>query len=131
MPFRLHLFGRGSDLSIFGVSEGGTLSLLFAHTHPDRAQALVLYGSWARRLAAPDYPWGVPPEELDTYLARMGDAWATGEWWNTADASPYDDERHRKWWARYWNGTRTTRRRSSSDLVRRAHTALESNPLIR
>lgn len=39
--------------TLFGVSEGGTLSLLFAHKHPERTQALVLYGSWARRLAGP------------------------------------------------------------------------------
>src|SRR3954454_25015712 len=44
--------------TLFGVSEGGTLSLLFAHEHPDRTKALVLYGSWARRLAGPDYPHG-------------------------------------------------------------------------
>ena len=36
--------------AIFGVSEGGTLSLLFAQAHAERARALILYGSWARRL---------------------------------------------------------------------------------
>src|SRR6266516_2716173 len=44
--------------ALLGVSEGGTLSLLFAASHPDRTQALVLYGSWARRVAGPDYPYG-------------------------------------------------------------------------
>ena len=42
--------------TVFGVSEGGTLSLLFAHAHPERAEALILYGSWARRLAGPGLP---------------------------------------------------------------------------
>jgi pimeloyl-ACP methyl ester carboxylesterase/DNA-binding CsgD family transcriptional regulator len=87
--------------AVFGASEGGTLSMLFAHRHPERAQSLILYGSWARRLAAPDYPWGIRAEDLDAFLDRMEDAWATGEWWNRTDASPLDDERHRKWWARY------------------------------
>jgi pimeloyl-ACP methyl ester carboxylesterase len=41
--------------AIFGVSEGGTLGLLFAHAHPERVRALILYGSWARRLVGPDY----------------------------------------------------------------------------
>jgi pimeloyl-ACP methyl ester carboxylesterase len=36
--------------TLFGISEGGTLSLLFARAHPERTQALILYGSWARRL---------------------------------------------------------------------------------
>jgi pimeloyl-ACP methyl ester carboxylesterase/DNA-binding CsgD family transcriptional regulator len=91
--------GVGSA-AIFGVSEGGTLSLLFAHTHPERTRALILYGSWARRMSAPDYPWGLRPEELDTFLERMSDAWATGEWW-TGPPVPNDDDRHRTWWARY------------------------------
>ena len=47
------------EAAIFGVSEGGTLGLVFAHAHPERAQNLILYGSWARRLAGPDYPWGI------------------------------------------------------------------------
>jgi pimeloyl-ACP methyl ester carboxylesterase/DNA-binding CsgD family transcriptional regulator len=87
--------------AIFGVSEGGTLSILFAHRHPQRAVALILYGSWARRLAGPDYPWGLRADELDGFLARMEDAWATGEWWNRDERDPADDDTHMRWWARY------------------------------
>jgi pimeloyl-ACP methyl ester carboxylesterase len=38
--------------TVFGISEGGTLSLLFARAHPERAASLVIYGSWARRRPA-------------------------------------------------------------------------------
>ena len=34
--------------ALFGVSEGGPMSVLFAATYPDRASSLVLYGSYAR-----------------------------------------------------------------------------------
>lgn len=34
---------------LFGVSEGGPLSVLFAATQPSRSEGLVLYGSYARR----------------------------------------------------------------------------------
>ena len=85
-----------SRAALFGVSEGGTLSLLFAHRHPERAQALVLYGSWARRLVGPDYPWGLRAAELEGFLGSMGRAWATGEWWDEGHPSPFDDERHRQ-----------------------------------
>ena len=60
-----------SRAALFGVSEGGTLSLLFAHRHPERAQALVLYGSWARRLVGPDYPWGLRAAELEGFAAAI------------------------------------------------------------
>jgi pimeloyl-ACP methyl ester carboxylesterase len=33
--------------TIFGLSEGGTMSALFAASHPDRVHALVLFGTWA------------------------------------------------------------------------------------
>ena len=36
--------------AVFGVSEGGALSMLFAERHPERARPLIVYGSWARRL---------------------------------------------------------------------------------
>jgi class 3 adenylate cyclase len=44
--------------ALVGWSEGVAMSALFAATYPERAWALVLYGGWARRLRAPDYPWG-------------------------------------------------------------------------
>jgi len=92
----------GSDrAAVFGISEGGTLSLLFGAAHPERAQAVILYGSWARRLAGPDYPYGPSAEELEGVIDRMDRAWATGEWWNGGQSSEYDDARHRAWWARY------------------------------
>jgi pimeloyl-ACP methyl ester carboxylesterase/DNA-binding CsgD family transcriptional regulator len=87
--------------AVFGVSEGGTLSLLFALQHPERAQALVLYGSWARRLQGPDYPYGPSEDELEKTIASMDRAWATGEWWDGGTPSDADDARHRAWWARY------------------------------
>jgi pimeloyl-ACP methyl ester carboxylesterase len=44
--------------ALFGVSEGGPMSVLYAATYPERTSALVLYGSYARRAWAPDYPFG-------------------------------------------------------------------------
>jgi len=92
---------NSNKAAMFGVSEGGTLGLLFADAHPERASALIVYGSWARRLAGPDYPWGLREDQLEEVLARMERGWATGEWWDGGRPSPFDDERHRKWWSRY------------------------------
>src|SRR6266436_5415587 len=46
--------------ALFGVSEGGPMSLLYAATYPARTSALVLYGSYAKRSWAPDGPSGRP-----------------------------------------------------------------------
>jgi len=87
--------------SIFGISEGGTLSLLFSLAHPERTEGLIMYGSWARRLSGPDYPYGPSAEQLDEVVSGMDRAWSSGEWWDGGRPSPSDDARHRKWWARY------------------------------
>lgn len=49
--------------ALFGISEGGPMSLLFAATYPDRVSALILYGSIARLAWAPDHPYGPKPDE--------------------------------------------------------------------
>jgi class 3 adenylate cyclase len=49
--------------SLFGASEGGPMSLLYATTYPERTSALVLYGSYARRSWASDYPFGWKDEQ--------------------------------------------------------------------
>jgi pimeloyl-ACP methyl ester carboxylesterase/DNA-binding CsgD family transcriptional regulator len=87
--------------AIFGISEGGALSLLFGAAHPERTRAVVLYGSWARRLTGPDYPYGPTAEELEDVVNGMDRSWATGEWWDGGRSNAFDDERHRRWWARY------------------------------
>src|SRR5436305_212942 len=87
--------------AICGISEGGTLGLLFAAADPDRTEALVLYGSWARRLVGADYPHGPTAQELEAVVAGMDRAWATGEWWDRGQPSEFDDAAHRRWWARY------------------------------
>jgi class 3 adenylate cyclase len=56
---------------LIGMSEGGPMCLLFAATYPERVWGLVLAGSYARTLWAPDYPFGVPEDEYRSYLERV------------------------------------------------------------
>jgi pimeloyl-ACP methyl ester carboxylesterase len=68
----------GSEAAaLFGVSEGGPMSTLFAATYPQRTWALVLFASYPRELWAPDYPVGTTEEEwrreLDEVERRAGD----------------------------------------------------------
>src|SRR5437763_3631490 len=50
--------------ALLGFSEGAPMSILFAATYPDRAQALILSGGLARSTWAPDYPWALPVDDL-------------------------------------------------------------------
>jgi class 3 adenylate cyclase len=65
--------------AIIGVSEGGPMSILFAATYPERTWALVVEGSFARSLWAPDYPWGWSEGDYDRDADDDARAWGTPE----------------------------------------------------
>src|SRR5690242_9455970 len=50
--------------AMIGISEGVSMSILFAATYPERVQALVCCGGMARSTEADDYPWATPAEAL-------------------------------------------------------------------
>lgn len=50
--------------ALFGVSEGVSMGILFAATHPEMVTELVLYGGMPRSTWAPDYPWATPRDAL-------------------------------------------------------------------
>jgi pimeloyl-ACP methyl ester carboxylesterase len=57
---------------MFGVSEGGALSIAFAAHYPHRVESLILYGSYPRKVATADYPWGVSRETVARFsIASM------------------------------------------------------------
>ena len=60
---------------LLGISEGGPLCLLFAATYPERTQALILYGTFARWLHAADYPIGMPWHVWHGILAELEEGW--------------------------------------------------------
>jgi len=57
--------------TLFGISEGGPVSVLFAATHPGRVSNLVLHGAMGRTTEAPDYPWASPAEALRESAAEF------------------------------------------------------------
>ena len=56
--------------ALFGLSEGASMSALFAATYPERTAALVLRSPFARTLWAPDYPWGRTEDEYEREIER-------------------------------------------------------------
>ncbi|HEY3486021.1 MAG TPA: alpha/beta fold hydrolase, partial [Ilumatobacteraceae bacterium] len=87
---------RSERAVLFGYSEGGPMSILFAATYPERVSALVLYSTYARRLRAPDYPWGYRPEERARYAEDIERDWA----WEAdmRNMCPSADDELARWW---------------------------------
>lgn len=65
--------------ALFGVSEGGPMALLYAASYPERTSALVLYGSYAKRSWAPDYPFGWNDEQWQRVLDDIENRWGTAQ----------------------------------------------------
>jgi pimeloyl-ACP methyl ester carboxylesterase len=61
--------------AVFGASEGGNMSLLFAATYPDRTTALVTFGIYAKRIWSEDYPWAPRPEDRAREIESVEREW--------------------------------------------------------
>jgi pimeloyl-ACP methyl ester carboxylesterase len=63
--------------ALFGISEGGPMSVLFAATYPQRTSALVIFGGYAKRAWGPDYTFGWREEEWAAFFANVDAHWGT------------------------------------------------------
>jgi len=101
---RAILDDAGSESAVLmGVSEGGPMSMLFAATHPERAQALVLCGAEVKEETTEDWPWGESTRaEIDEYLTieNMLERWGKGLAIGYFAPSRKDDERLRELFGR-------------------------------
>ena len=61
--------------AIFGSSEGGLMSVLFAATYPERTRALVTHAIYAKRLWSQDYPWAPRPDARAAEIESIERAW--------------------------------------------------------
>jgi class 3 adenylate cyclase len=85
--------------ALFGVSEGGSMSVLFAATYPQRVSALVLYGTIAKGWSLGDEPGARQEDEARYNSIRK-------EWGGPVEielwaSSLAHDEQFRQWWAKF------------------------------
>lgn len=98
---RLVLDAVGSEkAAVYGISEGGPMSILLAATSPERVTALALYGTWARLVQGPDYPEGIPPAQFERFIAANRDNWGGPVALSLWAPSLLGDEEAERWWAR-------------------------------
>src|SRR5205807_5050311 len=86
--------------ALVGTSEGGPMSILFAASYPERTSALVLSDSFARVAWAPNYPWGMKPEMLETAREMIRSSWGDGTFISMFFPSAAGDEPALEWFRR-------------------------------
>lgn len=92
----------GSEKAVLcGISEGGPLCSLFSATYPEKTTALVMIGSYARRLWAEDYPWGPTEAHRELFFEEIRQHWGGPIGIAARAPSRANDPQFCKWWATY------------------------------
>ena len=84
--------------TIYGWSEGGPMSLMFAATYPERATALVLYGTFA---SIKDKPWAASRKQWEGMLKEWEAHWGEGILLAANAPSLLNEESARQWCGRF------------------------------
>jgi class 3 adenylate cyclase len=93
---------KSERAALFGSSEGGYMSMMYAATHPERTTALILFGCYAKESWAPDYPWGRKPEEyFATWNEELVKNWGGPFQLDKGAPSVANDEAARSWFGAY------------------------------
>ena len=82
--------------AIFGISEGGSLSTLFAATHPERTQALIIYGGFAQFSS-----WFPTQEALENLIQYIDKNWGSGESLPMFAPTKEGDLAFQQWWGKF------------------------------
>ncbi len=86
---------------LIGVSEGGPMCSLFAATYPEHTAALVMIGTYAKRIRDDDYPWAPTEEQREAFYELMQREWGGPVGIDERAPSMAGDENFREWWATY------------------------------
>lgn len=113
--------------AIFGVSEGGSMSALFAATYPERTTALVLFGAYAKRVWSEEYPWAPTLAQRQKWIDSLADGWRAGA--ELADLAPSktDDPAFQRWFGAYARASATP---SAAAALARMNTDIDIRSIL-
>jgi class 3 adenylate cyclase len=92
---------ESAKATLVGMDTGGIAAIIFAATHPERTEALVLQDSCARVTTAGDYPWGLDGAAISSIIDAVRESWGTGVALAALAPSLLDDPSTVRWCARF------------------------------
>jgi pimeloyl-ACP methyl ester carboxylesterase/DNA-binding CsgD family transcriptional regulator len=87
--------------ALLGWSEGGPIGIAFAARYPERVSRLILYGTTARSLWAPDFPCGTDPARSEAFTAFVAAEWGMGSRFLAMQFLPEGDGGLTEWFTAY------------------------------
>ncbi len=87
--------------ALYGISEGGPASVLFAATYPERTSSLVLYGSTPRFRTDHDISWGATDEQIEAIIAEASARWGDGALLRVFAPASADDPGMEEVWGKF------------------------------
>src|SRR5215471_17067887 len=87
--------------ALCGISEGGAMAALFAATYPERTAALVMIGSYAKRIRDASYPYGPTEAQREEFLEEIREQWGGPVGLEERAPSMASNPEFRRWWAAY------------------------------
>jgi pimeloyl-ACP methyl ester carboxylesterase/class 3 adenylate cyclase len=96
--------------ALVGVSEGGPMSMLFAATHPERTEALLLIGAEVKEEQTDEWPWGEGTrEEFDSWMRELPERWGRALAADRFFPEDPDPEATQRWFGRLQTASMTPR----------------------
>ena len=86
---------------LIGVSEGGPMCSLFAATYPELTDALVMIGTYAKRIRDDDYPWAPTAAQRAAFIDVVQSDWGKPVGIEERAPSMANDPEFREWWSAY------------------------------
>lgn len=87
--------------ALFGLSEGGPLSIHFTTTYPEKVTKLILFGSFAKWVRTDDYPYGLNEQGHLKTIKYMADNWGGPVGLQLMAPSVMNDPEAQDYWASY------------------------------
>ena len=90
---------------LLGVTFGAMIAVQFAADYPDRTQALILAGGFAKLSHLDNYDFDAHPESIDAWADRTAKVWGTGATLASRAPAMADDATYLEWAARMERNT--------------------------
>jgi hypothetical protein len=113
--------------ALVGYSEGGPMCALFAATYPQLARAIVMIGSYPRRIRTEGFPIGPSEAEHEAFIAGIREHWGTTYALDIRAPSMIHDQRFCAWWAKFLRASTSP---AAAEALTRANAQIDIRDIL-